>query len=159
MTNIFDECSLPQFLNNCFYSIFLFYTVHISKRFLEDRCFEIENYVQNRIEKFQYKIQDITFILFLYIKWSWINFIRCFHNIEIEIWTFYTIKISRKMECIMCIQVCLFAHSRFGFIFSIYSLHFSLVFLYFSSKKEYFFCIYYWAFFNRVSTILISVFL
>lgn len=36
MTNIFDECSLPQFLNNCFYSIFLFYTVHISKRFLEE---------------------------------------------------------------------------------------------------------------------------
>lgn len=43
------------------------------------------------------------------------------------------------MECIMCIQVCLFAHSRFGFIFSIYSLHFSPVFLYFSSKKGYFF--------------------
>lgn len=87
----------------------------------------------------------------MYIKWSWINFIRCFHNIEIEIWTFYTIKISRKMECIMCIQVCLFAHSRFGFIFSIYSLHFLLMFLYFSSKKGYFFCIYYWTFFNRVN--------
>lgn len=41
----------------------------------------------------------------------------------------------------MCIQVCLFAHSRFGFIFSIYSLHFSSVFLYFLKEGVFLFCL------------------
>lgn len=50
-------------------------------------------------------------------------------------WTFYTIKISGKTECTMCIEVCLFAHSRFGFyIFHLFVTFFIRVFI-FSQRK------------------------
>lgn len=63
----------------------------------------------------------------------------------------------------MCIEVCLFAHSRFGFyIFHLFVTFFIRVFIFLFSKKRdisFVFIIDELFYSNRIHTILISVFL